>query len=265
MKINPLLYTLPVLFLSSCFKGDNGATSDSANDAAGSGSPYLAKKVVGVDMLTTDTDYDKPCNVLGEEYVRTTFDLGATTEMTELDYPNGCSFEWGGNKVSMAFGGKKPYPSIYQAEYIFDKNFQDGAGQTPGQLIATNRNVALTGPAPEGTGAERAATTPEGSESANVDADSTADNDSSNSVSGVTSAAVRLTKPAVNTGRFVAVEHLGDKAVWEPAKGIIHVLYNNHIINIAVGTKDAPALRKKRAESLAEVLIDKIADGDSML
>ncbi|MBC3785877.1 hypothetical protein [Spirosoma utsteinense] len=265
MKINPLLYTLPVLFLSSCFKGDNATTTDSANDAAGTGSPYLARKVVGVDMLTTDTDYDKPCNVLGEEYVRTTFNLGATTEMMELDYPNGCTFEWGGNKVSLAFGGKKPYPSIYQAEYIFNKSFQDATGHQPGQEIATDRHMAISGPAPEGTGSEHANTTPEGSESADVDADATADNDSSNSVSGVTSAAVQLTKPAVTTGRFMAVPGVGDKAVWEPAKGIMHVLYNNHIINVAVGTKDAPALRKKRAESLAEVLIDKIADGESTL
>ena len=262
MKINPLLYTLPVLFLSSCFKGDNATTTDAANDAAGTGSPYLAKKVVGVDMLTTDANYDEPCNVLGEEYVRGTFKLGETTEMAELDYPNGCTFEWSGNKVSLAFGGSKPYPSIYHAEYIFNKKYQDGAAPEPEEVAEQGEKAPLSGPAPEGTGAERPATSPEGTKSADVDADKTPDNDSSNSVSGITSAAVRLTKPAVSTGQFIAVPGVGDKAVWEPAKGAMHVLYNNHIVNVTVSTKDSPEVRKERALSLAEVLLDKIANNE---
>jgi hypothetical protein len=262
MKINPLLYTLPVLFLSSCFKGDNATTTDAANDAAGTGSPYLAKKVVGVNMLSNDASYDEPCNVLGEEFVRSMFKLEGTAEMVELDYPNGCTFEWGGNKVSLAFGGEKPYPSIYQAEYIFNKKFQDGAAPEAEEMEGHGEHAPLSGPAPEGTAAERPATSPEGSKSANVDADKTADNDSSNSVSGVTSAAVHLTKPAVSTGQFIAVPGVGDKAVWEPAKGAMHVLYNNHIVNVRVSTKDAPAVRKERAVNLAEVLIDKIAEGE---
>ncbi len=262
MKINPLLYTLPVLFLSSCFKGDNATTTDGANDAAGTGSPYLAKKVVGVNMLTTDANYDEPCNVLGEEFVRSTFKLGETTEMSEHDYPNGCTFEWGGSKVSLAFGGEKPFQSIYHAEYIFNKKYQDGAAPEADAMEEHGEKAPLSGPAPEGTGAERPATSPEGSKSADVDADATADNDSSNSVSGVTSAAVKLTKPAVSTGQFIAVPNVGDKAVWEPAKGAMHVLYNNHIVNVTVSTKDAPAVRKERALSLAEVLLDKIAEGE---
>jgi hypothetical protein len=263
MKINPLLYTLPVLFLSSCFKGDNATTTDGANDAAGTGSPYLAKRVVGVNMLSNDADYDEPCNVLGEEFVRGTFKLGATTEIAELDYPNGCTFEWGGNKVSLAFGGQKPYPSLYHAEYIFNKKYQDGAAPEAEEMEEHGEKAPLSGPAPGGTGAERPATSPEGSKSADIDADATPDNDSSNSVSGITPVAAKFTKPAVSTGQFIAVPGLGDKAVWEPAKGAMHVLYNNHIVNVTVSTKDAPAVQKEHAQSLAEVLIDKIADGDS--
>ena len=262
MKINPLLYTLPVLFLSSCFTGDNAPPTDDANDAAGTGSPYLAKEVVGVHMLTNDADYDEPCNVLGEEFVQSTFNLNATTEMVELDYPNGCTLEWGGNKVSLAFGGPRPYPSIYHAEYIFDKKYQGGAGQVSGQMGETGQAAPISGPATEGTGAERPVAEPEGAESPDIDADSNLDNDSSNSVSGVTSAATQFAKPVVSAGRFVAAPGVGDKAVWDPAAGAMHVLYNNHIISVTVATKDTEAVRKQRAQSLTEVLIDKIADGD---
>lgn len=262
MKINPVLYTLPVLFLSSCFKGDNATVTDSANDASGTGSPYLAREVVGVRMLTTDANYDEPCNVLGEEFVRATFNLGATTEITELDYPNGCTFAWGGNKVSLAFGGPKPYPSIYHAEYIFDKKYQNGTGQVSGQMGEAGQKSPISGPATEGIGAERPVAEPEGSGSADIDADANLDNDSSNSVSGVTSAATQFAKPVLSTGRFVAAPGVGDKAVWEPATGAMHVLYNNHIVSVTVATKDTPVVRKQRAQSLAEVLIDKINDDE---
>ena len=262
MEIKTLILAFPLLCLMSCFKGDNATTTDAANDAAGTASPYLAREVVGVHMLTTDANYDEPCNVLGEEFVRSTFNLGATTEMVELDYPNGCTFEWGGNKVSLAFGGSKPYPSIYHAEYIYDKNYQGGAAQVSGQSGETGQKAPLSGPATQGTGAERPVAEPEGSGSGDIDADSTAGNDSSNSVSGVTSAAVQFAKPVISTGRFVAVPGVGDKAVWEPAAGALHVLYNNHIVNITVSTKDTPAVRQQRARSLAEVLIDKVAAGN---
>ncbi len=98
MKINPILYTLPVLFLSSCFKGDNATETDSANDAAGTGSPYLAREVAGVWQLSTDQrfGYDEPCNVLNEGLIQSTFDMKATDELKTLDYPNGCEFKWSG-------------------------------------------------------------------------------------------------------------------------------------------------------------------------
>ena len=262
MKISTLLLAFPVLCLTACFKGDNAPTTDAANDAAGTGSPYLAREVVGVHMLTTDANYDEPCNVLGEEFVRATFNLGATTELAELDYPNGCTFEWGGNKVSLAFGGSKPYPSIYHAEYIFDKKYQGGAGQVSGQMGETGEKPPISGPATQGTGAERPVAEPEGPNSPDIDADATPGNDSSNSVSGVTSAATQFAKPGISTGRFVAVRDVGDKAVWEPTAGAMHVLYNNHIVNVTVLTKDAPAVRQQRAQSLAVVLIDKIVDGN---
>lgn len=257
MKITSLLLALPVLCLTSCFNGDTPPTTEVETS-----SPYLAREVVGVHMLTTDANYDEPCNVLGEEFVRSTFNLGAATELAELDYPNGCTFEWAGSKVSLAFGGSKPYPSIYHAEYIFDKKYQDGAAPEPMEAGMAKTAPHSSGPVTEGTASERPAGEPEGKASTNVETDSSAANDSSNSVSGVTSAALQLTKPAVSTGRYVAVPKVGDKAVWEPATGALHVLYNNHIVNVTVSTKDSPAIRKQRAQSLAEVLIDKIVGNE---
>lgn len=258
MKINPLLYTLPALLLSSCFQGDNATTTDSANDAAGTGSLYLAREVTGVWQLSTDQrfGYDEPCNVLNDGLIQSTFDLEATEEMQTLDHQNGCEFKWSGGTASIAFGGPRPYPSMYHAEYIFDKNYQGGAGQVSGQMGETAQKPSYHGPATQGTGAERPASTPEGDASGDIDADSTAANDSSSTVSGVTPVAAQFAKPMVSTGRFKPVTGVGDKAVWESANSTLHVLYLNHIVNIRVQTKSNEATRQKKAASLALLVLN---------
>lgn len=255
MKINPLLYAVPALLLSSCFQGDNAPTTDDANDAAGTASPYLAKEVAGVHMLSEDHlfGYDEPCTMLEEGFIENLIDAD---EMTTLDHENGCEFHTPKGNVTVAFGGPKPYPSIYHAEYIFNKTYQGQVGQVSGQMGKTGEKPAISGPEPAGTGAERPAIEPEGGAQADVDDDASTPNDSSNSVSGVTSAATQFTPPAVSTGRFVAVSGIGDKAVWEPAKNTLHVLMNNHILSVGIQTKATPAVRQQQAVQLAGVVLN---------
>lgn len=261
MKLNHLLYVLPAFVLTSCSPPD----PDDANDAAGTASPYLAREVVAVWQLSTDQNagYDEPCNLLEEGFIGGMFDLKATDEVEALDYPNGCRFKWEGGEASIAFGGPRPYPSIYHAEYIFDKNYQPGqTGNVSGQVSATSQKPALSGPNSQGTGAERPAMDPDGGKSADMDDDSSAvDNDSSSSVSGITPAATQFAKPAIGSSRFAVVEGLGDKAVWEPAKNTMHVLYNNHIVNVRVQTKANELMRQQKAASLANIMLDRFSEG----
>ena len=257
MKIKFLILAFPVLFLTSCFTGDDSTNTDNPNNAAGTGDPDLAREVSGVWLLSTDQrfGYDEPCNVLDEGLIQHMFNVGLTDKLTTLDYPNGCQFKWSGGTVSIAFGGPKPYPSIYHAEYIFNKNYQGGAGQVSGQMGTTQEKPPYTGPEPEGTGAERPAIEPKGGATADIDDDATAGNDSSESVSGIPPVAAQFTKPAISTGKFVALAGVGDKAVWEPAKNMVHVLYNNHIISVGIQTKGTPAQRQQQAVSLAEIVL----------
>lgn len=244
MKIKSLLLALPVL----CFACNS---SSSVNDPASQmeASPLLARKVAGVYALTTDFNYDEPCNILGEEYVRTTFNVAETTKLEEGHNHNGCEFEWGGNKVVVAFGGSKPYASIYQAEYNFDKMYQGKSEATVTEPIEETNEKAKSGPEPEGNVSESSA------------ADSTHHNtdDKHPNHAGESAATPPLTGHAVSTGNFEAVQNVGDKAVWDANTGAMHVLYNNHIISVTVETKDNPELKKEHAQSLAEVLIEKIS------
>ncbi|MDB5242486.1 MAG: hypothetical protein JWP57_3111, partial [Spirosoma sp.] len=135
-------------------------------------------------------------------------------------------------------------------------NYQGGAGQVSGQSGETTQKPSYHGPATQGTGAERPASTPEGKTSSDLDADSTAANDSSSSVSGVTPVAAQFAKPVISTGTFKAVTGVGDKAVWEPSTSTLHVLYNNHIVNVRVQTKANEAARQQKATSLALLVLN---------
>lgn len=266
MKTKLLWLAIPMFGLSSCFFGDNAPNTDAANDAAGTGSPYLAREVVGVWQLSTDQrfGYDEPCNTLNEGFIQEMFEIKPDEELQTIDQPNGCQFKWKEGSVSVAFGGPKPYPSIYHAEYEFDKLFQGGPGQVSGQMDETSQKPSYHGPNPEGTGAERPAIEPEGGAEADIDEDATANNDSSNSTSGVTSVAAQFAKPVVSTGRFVAYPGVGDKAVWEPSKNALHVLYNNHIINVTVQTGAKGVAAQQQASSLAKIVLSYFGEDASV-
>ena len=246
MKIKTLILALPVL----CFAcNEPSSSSDPASQM--DASPILARAPSGVRTLSVDFNYDEPCNILGEEYVRQTFNLDEKTELTEAHTHEGCEFEWGGNKVVVAFGGNRPYPSIYQAAYTFDKMYQGAPTETVTAPVSesTLEETAVSGPDTEGTNSEQSA------------ADSTHHNtdDKHPEHAGVSAATLPLTKPAVSKGNYKAVPGIGDKAVWDPTTGAMHVLYNNHIISVMVETKGKAEAKKEQAQSLTEVLIDKIS------
>jgi len=59
----------------------------------------------------------------------------------------------------------------------------------------------------------------------------------------------------------VAVKGIGDKAIWEPDRSTIHVLVNNHIINVQVKSGALPEAQKQHAIKLVKVLIDGLMHG----
>ncbi|QMW05877.1 hypothetical protein [Spirosoma foliorum] len=248
MKIKSLLLAFPVLCLACSNPGSDTSDPASQMDA----SPILAKKVAGVNTLSVDFGYDEPCNILGEEYVRSTFNLGEKTELEEGHGHNGCEFTWEGNKVLVSFGGSKPYPSINQAEYLFDKMYQNKPAAAPAPVAEVPETATVS--SSEGTSPEAIVTDEEATESHSTD-------DHQPQHGGVTAAATH-TEHAASTGHYEAVPNVGDKAVWDATTGALHVLYNNHIINVTVETKGKAEAKKEQAQSLAEVLIEKIADNE---
>ena len=180
-------------------------------------------------MLATDIEYDDPCVILDEEFMRGALTLGEDTKLEAVTQPNGCEFEWNGNKVALSFAGRKPFESIYNAEHEFDKMYKSqgeampaAAASAPEEVPATHQTeVAHEGAAP-----------------------------------------MAEAKPAVHAAHYTTVAGVGDKAVWDAAEGVMHVLYINHIITVKVETKGSPDAKKEQAQRLAEVLIEKIADGE---
>lgn len=221
-------------------------------------SPIYARKVAGVNMLSTDFNYDEPCTILGEEYVRSTFNLEETTKLAEVYGHDGCEFTWEGNKVIISFVGKKPFSSVFTAEYMFDKMFQ---GKQPVAVVSPEADSEEVQTATSQEGATPNATAVQKLDTSNPKTTATMP-DNQPQHGGITAATPALTAPAVGYGTGKAVRDLGDKAVWDESKGAMHVLYNNNIINVTVSTKGKPEMREEQAKSLAEVLIDKIAENE---
>ena len=251
MKHSVLFFSVALLGLAAC-QPDN---TDGANDAAGTASPYLAREVVGVHMLSNDSDYDQVSSLLAEEFVRGTFDLGGTTEIDITDTRNGGVFSWDRNRVEVSFQTPKPYPSIYHSEYAFNNLYQSGAGN----IAPQPQKAPITGPNTEGIGAELPAESATGSA---AQRDTSASNDTSSNLAGIEASATRLVTPAVTTNRFVAYPGLGDKAVWDASTKSMHVLLNNHILNIRINTADAVTVAKSRAAILANVVLNQVVKND---
>lgn len=250
MKQSAILFSIALLGLVSCRPGDR----DGANDAGGTSSPYLARQVVGVRMLSNDALYDKASTLLAEDLVRGTFNLGGDTEVEVVDEAQGGKFSWGKNEVDVSFATPRPYQSIYHAEYAFNRMFQNKPAAKPSEVGITSREPQ-SGPEPEGTGAEMPA---ESATNSLAKQDASAKNDTATSVSRQTPAAAQLTPPAVTTARFAAYAGLGDKAVWDASTKTMHVLLNNHILNVRVNTSDNVAMARQHAAILANVMLDEV-------
>jgi hypothetical protein len=248
MKKQFIIPLLPVLLLAC---GQGSSTTDSANDAAGTGSPFEARRVTGTRLLTTDYKYDKICNLLDEGFIRNTFNVDALTKLTTYDSQKGCAYQWGDKEVKVSFGGPEPYSSLYDAERAFDKRFQPKAVD---EIDTKPHKPSLFGPRPQGTGAERPAIRspkPENDSLAIIHRDSDGE---------ITS--TRLTEPAYGTKNGIAIAGIGNKAIWEPDKRTLDVLYLQHIFSIQINTDSSPDTQQKRAIKLAQLVLNELKEAD---
>jgi hypothetical protein len=222
--------------------------------AAGLGDADLARRVTGVYLLSTDYHYQEPCNYLPEEFVRNLFRLGEQVKLGKYSELNSCEFRWGANKVGIRLESEKPFESVYQSEYHFNKLFEPQANKRTDQNSESKPN--LFGPAPQGTGAEVSAhttdTTPK--------QDSTRGADPSGPIEGMTKPTPPLTTPARPTANRVAISGVGDKAIWEPGKKSLHVLFNNHVFSILAQMPGDSATIKQGSIGLAKLVINSLND-----
>ncbi|GAB3891874.1 hypothetical protein GCM10028825_30890 [Spirosoma agri] len=222
--------------------------------AAGLGDAHEARRVTGVYLLSTDYHYQEPCNYLPEEFVRNLFQLGETVELEKVSELNSCELRWGSNKIGFHLESEKPFESVYQSEYFFNKLFEPEANK------AINQNTAvkppLSGPITSGTGAEVPASTT----TATAKQDSTRGADPSAPLEGITHPTPPLTATAKDTPTGQAISGVGDKAIWEPGKKSLHVLFNNHVFSVVAQMPGDIATIKQGSISLAKLVIDSISD-----
>ncbi len=249
MKLKPIVWLLG-LGLSACSTQDR-SNMDTAN-AAGTGDPYLARRVSGVRLLSTDYHYQERCNYLPEEFVRNLFQLDEKVELAKYSDLNGCEFRWGSNKIGFRLESDKPFESIFQSEYHFDKLFQPKAQEQADQDAAARPTIF--GPAPEGTNSEFATrtTTPQ--------QDSTRGADPSGPIEGITKQTPPIASAAQKTSTGEVIQNVGDKAIWEPGKKSLHILYNNHVFSVVTQLPGQPDKLKQGTIGLAKLVIHTLDD-----
>lgn len=255
-----LLFVMISGALLSC--GGNGNYTDDANDAAGTAGKFVAKEISGIYLISPDHDYEKPCNYLSDEFMKNMFKIPATTKLVTIDVPNGCEFHWDNNKVGVAFGGQSPYESMYHAEYIFNKLFQPGNPQVLGQPGQPNQKPALSGPGTEGMASENPSTVQEEADTAQESALPNDSTTTGQSPAGGSAKATQFVLPPKSTSSYVGIMGVGDKAVWEPGKQILRVLYLNHIISIKVQTPGSEKARQQQSVNLANFITNELVHGD---
>lgn len=255
------LLLLSLCGLPSCHMGgDQNVPNDAANDASGTGDPDLAREVTGVWRLSTDYNYDERCNYLPTEFVRNLFKLNESITLEKYDLQNGCEVRWGNQKVGFYFEPGSPYESVYQSEYAFDRLFQPQnvvANETTPPNFNSVKESPYHGPNPQGTGAER----PAEGVSTGGGIDASARNDSSNQPDpNLTPANTQLAAPAQNTPTGMAIEGVGDKAIWDSRKRTLHVLHLNHVLHVTAPTTGNEKAMRQGAIDLAMTIIGRLND-----
>ncbi|MCK8495070.1 hypothetical protein M0L20_24575 [Spirosoma sp. RP8] len=249
MRLNTLLLTL---CLAGC--GTQDRYEMDSGYAAGNGENEVAKRVSGTWLLSTDYHYRDRCNYLPEEFVKNLFQLGEDVELTKYTGLNDCELRWGNNRVGFYLESDKPFESTFQSEYYFNKLFQPEANKATAQN--NPRKPVLFGQAPQGTNSE----VPASLTTTSPEQDSTRGADPSGQIEGMTQAAPPITTPAKNTATGVAVNDVGDKAIWEPAKKRLHVLYNNHVFSVGAQMPGDQAKIKQGCIGLAKLVINSLND-----
>jgi len=250
---------LALLGLSSCGGSVSGTKGGDVEGSGVNNTADVGRYVTGTFLTSADVKYDKLSNVLDETYVASLFNV-AGSDITVRDLNSGAEFYWGGKKrLVISTTARRPFPSIYHAEYHFDSLYQ------PQALAARRRNFkadvtsygANSGGGLVETPPVTANTYGNGS-GGSLGRDSTAANDTAMTIARVTASANQLTAVPRSTERLVAVPGVGDKALWDPQKRMLHILYLHHVLHVTLNNHPNPNVDKQMASQMALVLLDRV-------
>lgn len=91
------------------------------------------------------------CSTQERDDVRNLFQLGDKVEPVKYSGLDNCEMRWGNNKIGFYLESKKPFVSIYQSEYFFNKLFEPNANAAADQEVS---KPTIFGPETQGTASE---------------------------------------------------------------------------------------------------------------
>ncbi|GAB3255739.1 hypothetical protein GCM10027347_17090 [Larkinella harenae] len=232
--------------------GDSG--SGSGNRGAGDRLiENLGRQVSGTRHLSEYYQYSPPCGYINESSLHTLFELEEGTALTWSQDDNVCEVSLNNKKlVSLSTTNRRPFESIFHAEYYFDRHFQ------PSALVDRGRKQTHTGPDPEGTGAE----SPMGgvgdgsSEDRATVAGAPTDSTQVQAQPGVPRA--QLDDNDEMRAGSQPIPGVWEKAVWNAKTRTLHILNLEHVFHITVHHGPTAAADSLHAARLGSLLVKQI-------
>ncbi|MGA0557919.1 hypothetical protein ACO2Q8_14775 [Larkinella sp. VNQ87] len=257
---------LPLSALLACGGGNSGADG---RDEGGRRVEDLGRFVSGSRQLSEYYQYDQPCNYISESAISTMFDLPEGTVLTWMETESTCDIVLNNKKVvSLSTTARRPFESIFHAEYYFDRLFK------PEDLTDRGRKQYYTGPDPMGTGAEGPAdglaktlepapgATAESGAANNPSpgngAPAGAPNDSAARHSEPGGIRAQLDDNEEQRNSPKSVPGVAEKAVWDAKNRTLHILNLQHVFHIMVKHGPTVAADSAHAAHLASLLISQV-------
>lgn len=242
---------LPLFGLLAC--GDSGG--DASGDSGGGSRRVegLGRQVSGSRLLSENYQYSTPCDYVNESALRTMFGLEEGTALTWSESESACEVSLNNKKlVTLSTTSSRPFESVFHAEYYFNRLYQ------PSALASRGKKQFLTGPEPEGTGAE----SPVGGVG-----DGTAEDQAS--VAGAPTDSIQIHSDPGSVpsqlddnndmkSRPQSIPGVWEKAVWNAKTRTLHILNLEHVFHITVNHGPTAAADSVHAAQIGTLLVKEV-------
>ncbi|MFC5408228.1 hypothetical protein ACFPMF_02830 [Larkinella bovis] len=213
----------------------------------------LGRQVSGTRLMSEQYLYASPCAYIPEGSLASMVGLQEGTALTWNESDHACEVFLDNKKiVSLSLTNRRPFESVFHADYYFNRLYQ------PEALESRGKRLPYTGPEPEGVGAEGPTEGVGDGSPASNDAVAGAPTDSLQAHAEPGGVIAQLKDNEERKTTSPSIRGVGEKAVWDARTRTLHVLNLQHVFHIMVNQSSSAETDSMRATKLASLLIRQV-------